>query len=533
MYIAYRTSNGKTYAYVAESVREGQSVDKKYLINLGRVLDKDKGIYRNRERGVYTYDIDTGSYGKVEADFVEPPKRTPGRYVTVAGKKRSRLCIEFGNIFFLDSFLKKKGLYKIIDATGYGNPDTVRALVFYYILSPQSNAHAADWYELSYTRCLFPHAAMSSQRVSEALAGIGLEDAKRSFFSVYYPFIRKCTVPSPKDGYGMAASGEKGDGILIDSSGLPNSARLPVTAISNHNGDVNNEARLIYVVQQDTGLPLFFSYVAGNVIDASTIKNVVAHLKNNGIATKFAILDAGYYNKRNADALIDAKISFITRVHANFKLFKDVVSGHRKQLECRENFITYNGRFYYIKRVACRIGEHNDKGAYAYLGLDVAMRDQQKSGLRSRMADEGLNDGDIYDSMNGYGLFMLVATRPVAVDKVLSLYYTRNQIEEVFGVGKGNGKLLPLRIATEDTFRGHLLITFIVSVVLMLLRKEIKHADISVESLFEELRHQQGIVYDDAIVPSVAVKKMNDIYKLFKMQCPSEIALKEGLPVKM
>ncbi len=54
MYIAYRTSNGKTYAYVAESVREGQSVDKKYLINLGRVLDKDKGIYRNPERGVYT-----------------------------------------------------------------------------------------------------------------------------------------------------------------------------------------------------------------------------------------------------------------------------------------------------------------------------------------------------------------------------------------------------------------------------------------------------------------------------------------------
>ena len=107
----------------------------------------------------------------------------------------------------------------------------------------------------------------------------------------------------------MAAGLEKGEGILIDSSGLPNNARLPVTAISNHNGDINNEVRLIYVVQQDTGLPLFFSYVAGNVIDASTIKNVVAHLKNNGIATKFAILDAGYYNKRTADALIGAKIS--------------------------------------------------------------------------------------------------------------------------------------------------------------------------------------------------------------------------------
>lgn len=41
--------------------------------------------------------------------------------------------------------------------------------------------------------------------------------------------------------------------------------------------------------------------------------------------------------------------------------------------------------------------------------------------------------------------------------------------------------------------------------------------------MFEELRHQQGIVYDDAIVPSVAVKKMNDIYKLFKVKCPDEM----------
>lgn len=97
------------------------------------------------------------------------------------------------------------------------------------------------------------------------------------------------------------------------------------------------------------------------------------------------------------------------------------------------------------------------------------------------------------------------------MNKVLSLYYTRNQIEEVFGVGKGNGKLLPLRMSTEETFRGHLLMTFILSVILTLLRKEIRQADMSVESLFEEFRHQQGIVYDDAIVPSVAVKKMNDI----------------------
>lgn len=47
----------------------------------------------------------------------------------------------------------------------------------------------------------------------------------------------------------MAFDGETGEGILIDSSSLSNSAYTPVTAISDHNSDINYEVRLIYVVQ--------------------------------------------------------------------------------------------------------------------------------------------------------------------------------------------------------------------------------------------------------------------------------------------
>lgn len=528
MYISYSKSNGYLYAQLAESARNGNSVSKTYVANLGRVLDKEKGIYRNRERGVFTYDISTDTYGTVDPDYSEPPKRKQGKYLRISGKKRSRLCIEFGNSFFLDEFLKKVGFYPVIDAIGYGNTDTLRNLVFYYLLSHQSNSHAEDWYELNYAKILFPHAAVSSQRISEALVEIGMEEAKREFFSAYYAYVRKNPISWKKDKFSRDGIDCGGDGILIDSTGLPNSAHMPLTAVSNHNGTVSLETRLIYVVQQGTGLPLFFSYVAGNVVDASTIKNVVAHLKKNGIDTNFAILDAGYYNGINADALLGAKISFITRVHSNNKIFTDAVAGHRKSLECRENFVTYNGRFYYIKRIECGIGQKGDKAAYGYLGLDLTMREQQKARLAEKMSDEHMSDGKIYDSMGGYGLFMLVSTRPISVEKVLPLYYMRNQIEEVFRIDKGKGKLLPLRTATEETLRGHLMITFITSVILTLLQDKIADTKFTSVAMFEELRHQQGIVYDDAIVPSVAVKKMNDIYKFFKIKCPSEIPVSIG-----
>jgi len=533
MYIAYRTSSGNIYASLAECTRDGEKIEKKYIENLGRVLDKEKGIYRNRERGVFTYDIETGKYGTVAPDYVEPPKRKQGKYLKVSGKKRSRLCLEFGNSFFLDSFLKESGFYPVIDAVGYGNADTLHTLVFYYLLSQQPNSHAADWYELNYTKILFPKAAVSSQRISEFLAEIGTEDCKRMFFAAYYAFLKNRAKLARKrkkaDKADLIAGNDEIDcgdsGILIDSTGLPNSPHMSFTAISNHNGTVSEEARLIYIVHQGTGFPLFFSYIAGNVVDASTVKNVVSHLKKNGIDTNFAILDAGYYNGINADALYEAKISFLTRVHSNNKVFTNAVRDYRASLECRENFVTYNGRFYYIKRIECMVGQKCDRAAYAYLGLDISMRDQQKKHLHEKMSDMRMSDGDIYDSMEDYGLFMLVSSRPVAREKILPLYYTRNRVEEVFRVEKGKGKLLPLRMSTEEVFCGHLMLTFIATVVLMLLQEKPADTSFTSAAMFEELRHQQGIVYDDALVPSVAVKKMNDIYKLFKIKCPDELPI--------
>ncbi len=108
-------------------------------------------------------------------------------------------------------------------------------------------------------------------------------------------------------------------------------------------------------------------------------------MKKYGVNVDFSILKSGYFNQKNADVLIDAGIAFMSGVHSNYKVYTSIVAEHRSSLECRENFLIYNGRFYYMKCVPCKIGEKGDKDAFAYLGLDLAMRDQQKSHLREKM----------------------------------------------------------------------------------------------------------------------------------------------------
>lgn len=507
MYINYNMVGGTEYATLTSSIRKGKKVSKGQQIYLGRVLDKERGIFKSRERGVFMYNLETNTFDTVSAEYEEPKTMRKTKYPV-----RPSLIVSFGDIFLLDEYLKKSGFIKAVNATGYRNSDTLHALLAYYILTSSANCHAQDWWELTYAKYLYPKAQMTSQRISEALVDIGSEGAKRSFFKEYFQFLEK----------NKTANSTKtiDDGILIDSSGLPNSIHFPLTAVNNHNGVVSEEIRLIYVVQQHTGMPLFFRYVAGNVVDVTTITRTIAELKANGINTKFAILDAGYYTGINADALLDAGISFMARMKSNFKIYKNTVKGHLGTLEARENAVLYNNRLLYIKCVPCQIGQKENRPAYAYLCKDMTMKHEQEKHTIECAGDEGLSGADIFDDLQKQGVFILITTRKISKEKLLPLYYMRDQVEKIFELCKQGGKILPINVENEKTLRGHLMMTFMAAVVLKMMSDKLKKTSLTTESMFMNLHEQHAIIYDNEFITTEPVKKMNDAYKTFNVKCP-------------
>lgn len=72
------------------------------------------------------------------------------------------------------------------------------------------------------------------------------------------------------------------------------------------------------------------------------------------------------------------------------------------------------------------------------------MQNEGRKQLVSKAVDENMRPEEIYRALRNKGMFMLVSTRKIAKEKILNLYYTRNQIEEVFRIGKKDGKMLPL-----------------------------------------------------------------------------------------
>jgi len=129
----------------------------------------------------------------------------------------------------------------------------------------------------------------------------------------------------------------------------------------------------------------------------------------------------------------------------------------------------------------------------------------------------------MHEALEQKGVFVLFSSRPIAREKLLSTYYMRTQIEQIFDIAKNYTNLLPLRVQSEETFRGHLVLAFIAAVIAKMLQLDLRRTDYTVESALLNLRGQKCKVFDREVLPQEAVKKVNDVYKLFKLQCPDSI----------
>lgn len=120
---------------------------------------------------------------------------------------------------------------------------------------------------------------------------------------------------------------------------------MDITQISNHNGDINREVRLIYVIERDNGMPIYFRYFAGNIIDVSTLITTVSELEQYGVSVSHAILDAGYFSEKNA-------------------------AGNMDDLMSQKYAYRYGERLVFIKKVPVNVCSHE---AYVYLCIDEDM----------------------------------------------------------------------------------------------------------------------------------------------------------------
>ena len=385
--------------------------------------------------------------------FVEPDKR----------KRGTPVIVDFGDAYFLHQLINGMGYDRILDTIEYQNRDSLRAALSYYTLESGANCHAESWCRQNFASFLYPKANLASQRFSTMLATIGRPENIRRFLLAHIQYL--------SDVYGNDLS------VLIDSSGMENDCSLSVTSVSNHNGDVSLEFRLVVIVQKSTGIPLFYECIPGNIADVSTLKRLLVLLKEHGCHVEYCITDAGYLCPSNIERLVLSGIDFMSRLNPLFLLYKEAVLTHFDELQNKKNVVRYKNRPVHIVKIPSVIATdkatEEQKTGFIFLCKDIQSAHSKSDHLLTSKLFAKMTIDEFYQAQNRFGVFAIVTTRDLPPEQVLPEYYVRQHVEQYFDYGKNYAKFLPVRQHTMETLSGHLLLAFIASFLIIIVKNRL------------------------------------------------------------
>lgn len=518
MAISYQKHGNLVYGTVCTVRREGKKVIKEYGEQLGRLVDKERLVFFSRSHGgLFQYDEKTGRHLPPPDDVKKPERKSR---VNVTARPVS---LSFGAVYLLDSLMKKSGLYDVLESVFADKSDQLKGMICFYILSSLSNQHADDWLQGNIGSKLFPKASLSDQQVSSMLEYIGDSGRRHVFLISYLDWLKK---HCPDDRAGN---------ILIDCTGLPRSDHFYLTAIKNRSGEINDEVRLIYVVQQATGLPLFYSAIPGAVIDVACIERLVAKLQILGFESPCSIADAGYYSDADITRFYNGKLAFLLRTLPDCNLYKDIIARHLSSIKDEGVLVRQNNSLVRVKRIPCKLCEKlNHKGeiiesgfdGFAYLCVDEQRKAFEMYKLGEKVADNSLAIEKYDEVQEDLGVFMLISSKSIDPQEVLAIFYRRDQIEQDFDFCRNYTGMLPLNIQREEIFNGHMMLTFIATIVIKMLQNKLKQTDESIKALLEILHQDNCVQHGEKYITCEPGKKARVAYEALGIEYPISVSIK-------
>ena len=171
---------------------------------------------------------------------------------------------------------------------------------------------------------------------------MGRDSVRISFFKAFVERMRK-------------EHPDFGSCCYVDSTPLPNDIdNNPFNALCSHGVEsASVQTRLVLVLDEGTGLPVWYDVIPGNVLDISTIMTVV-----NGVSVSLDItinslvLDAGYISKEVVHAFHNGTAqTFIARMPARRGFpFKTLYHEFRTSLDKGKYRFLRGGHVYFGKR---------------------------------------------------------------------------------------------------------------------------------------------------------------------------------------
>lgn len=494
---------------------------------LGKVLflskDKKSGIFLSPTRGLIEYDSRSDSFENVSVD--DP------RIICHNLVPETEIHTVFGDAFLLLSLLEKYGLIQVFKAVFPKDEEFERVLahVLHGVLKDGSRISCDNFLRKSFASYITSEVPLSTLHSDTSFFTImGADHVKVAFFKAFIAFMQK-------------QDPAFGRGCYVDSTPLPNDIdNNPFNALCCH-GVSSSEVmtRLILVLDEKTGFPVWYDIIPGNVLDLSTVMEIVNDVADTlNIEIDSLVLDAGYVSKDLIYAFhIGTEKTVIGRMPARkgypYKTLywevKDLVN------KGKYAFVRKHHAYFGIQKRVTVFGQ--DMFAYVYVDQYNALK---------RFSDYLVEHEEEYAALKvrdkdwltvKYGYFVLLSNIDTTPKELLSDYFARTDIEIVFKTSKEYLDLLPLSKWTDTTVRGKILHDIIDTIIVLQMRKDLRQTGYSTTEI---IGCTQSLMCRRNNVGQVTVetpnKQVKSYYKLLGINIPAHIKVdnyKGKLGIKM
>lgn len=485
---------------------------------LGKILylseNRRQGIFISPTRGLISYDADLNCFKDVASDDPRIADNIPS--------ETPLIHTIFGDAYLLLKFLEKEELNTVLGSVFQKKSEYERLVghILHGVLKDGSKIHCDDFLHKSFASYLLTEVNLDSFKSDIMFySAMGTDEARMNFFKSFVKYMR-------------SKNPSFGKGCYVDSTPLPNDIRNnPFNALCSHGiASVSIQMRLVLVLDEESGLPVWYDIIPGNVLDLSTTMNVINDVAVSlDLEINSLVLDAGYVTKELLTVFhtgSDKKI--IGRMPAK-KGFP------HKQLywDCRA--LMSRGKYEFVLNDHTYFGYRKEVNvfgmqeyAYVYVDRENALHGFKQYIEANEDEFESLHDHDKDWFSVKFGYFVLISNRQVTPKELLREYFERTDIECVFKTAKEYLGLLPISKWTDASVRGKILHDIIDTIIVLLLRKQYDSTGYSLSEIFG--RTQSLMCFNDGkrIYVESPNKQTKKIYSLFGIDVPSSVTIEDA-----
>ena len=485
---------------------------------LGRIVflseDKKDGIFLSPTRGLVEYNALTDAFSDVDRDDV--------RITGLDLFPDPEIHTVFGDTYLLFMFLKNSGLIDVLRTVFPKDSNYERLLchILHGILRDGARISCDDFIAKSFASYVLTDIPQQSLRSdTEFFTIMGDDHTRLSFFRTFIAAMRK-TDP------------EFGKGCYVDSSPLPNEIDdNPFNALSCHGiASSSDQIRLILVLDEQSGLPVWYDIIPGNVLDINTIMNVVADVAESlDIQIDSLVLDAGYVSQKLIHAVhIGSEKTMIGRMPARKGYpYKTLYWQVRSMIGKGKYQFVRKKHIYFGKRIEIEVFGEKEY-AYVYVDQNNALQKLRDYRITHEEEYQAMKDRDQDWYTVKFGYFVLLSNREETPEQLLTEYFERTEIETVFKTSKEYLGLLPLSKWTDTTVRGKILHDIIDTIILLKLREKILPSGVSVSELIGKTQSLMCFLSRNRkVTVETPSKQVKQYYNLFKVNIPAHLELNE------